>query len=92
MDLVKEVGKKMLMGSVNLTNLSMPVKMFEARSYLQKLTDPWVYPEWVPHPRPACNLLVEFRPGALRCRVMLGHRNSSESGERSLLSNDRHGC
>lgn len=45
MDLVKEVGKKMLMGSVNLTNLSMPVKMFEARSYLQKLTDPWVYPE-----------------------------------------------
>lgn len=45
MDLVKEVGKRMLTGSVNLTNLSMPVKMFEARSYLQKLTDPWVYPE-----------------------------------------------
>lgn len=42
-ELLKEVGMQMLTGSVNLTNVSMPVKMFEARSYLQKLT--WVYPE-----------------------------------------------
>ena len=31
------------MGKVNLVNMSMPVKMFEPRSYLQKLADVWVY-------------------------------------------------
>lgn len=43
-DVAKELGRKMLTGSFNLINLSMPVKMFEPRSYLQKLTDVWVYP------------------------------------------------
>mmetsp|Transcript_1426 Transcript_1426/g.4252 ORF Transcript_1426/g.4252 Transcript_1426/m.4252 type:complete len:430 (+) Transcript_1426:162-1451(+) len=40
----KELGRKLLTGSFNLINLSMPVKMFESRSYLQKLADVWVYP------------------------------------------------
>ena len=30
-------------GHVNLVNQSMPVKMFEPRSYLQKLSDVWVH-------------------------------------------------
>lgn len=42
----KELGRKLLTGSFNLINLSMPVKMFESRSYLQKLADVWVYPRW----------------------------------------------
>lgn len=37
------MGKQLLMGKVNLVNMSMPVKMFEPRSYLQKLADVWVY-------------------------------------------------
>ncbi len=56
MDVGKELGRKLLTGSFNLINLSMPVKMFEARSYLQKLADVWVYPRCGPrlpprHPR-----------------------------------------
>lgn len=29
-------------GNLDLLKVSLPVKMFEPRSYLQKLTDPWV--------------------------------------------------
>jgi len=43
-EVAKEAGKKLLTGNFNLINLSMPVKMSEPRSYLQKLTDVWVYP------------------------------------------------
>ena len=32
------------MGHIDLVNFSVPVKMFEPRSYLQKLADVWVYP------------------------------------------------
>ena len=42
-ELVRDMGKQLLMGKVNLVNMSMPVKMFEPRSYLQKLADVWVY-------------------------------------------------
>lgn len=38
MEMVKEMGKKLLMGNPNLMSISMPVKLFEDRSYLQKLT------------------------------------------------------
>ena len=48
----KELGRKLLTGSFNLINLSMPVKMFESRSYLQKLADVWVYPRFLPPPPP----------------------------------------
>lgn len=41
---MKEIGRRLLRGSVNLINVSMPVSIFEPRSYLQKLTDPWVFP------------------------------------------------
>lgn len=34
----------MLTGNIDLVNFSVPVKMFEPRSYLQKLADVWVYP------------------------------------------------
>lgn len=44
LDIAKDVGRKLLTGSLNLINLSMPVRMFEDRSYLQKLADVWVYP------------------------------------------------
>jgi len=46
-DIAKDVGRKLLTGSLNLINLSMPVRMFEDRSYLQKLADVWVYPRYV---------------------------------------------
>ena len=35
------------MGNLNLLSLSMPVRMFEPRSYLQKLADVWVYPAFL---------------------------------------------
>ena len=44
MEVGKELGRKVLTGSFSLINLSVPVKMFEPRSYLQKLADVWVYP------------------------------------------------
>jgi hypothetical protein len=31
-------------GNFDLLRMSLPVKLFEPRSYLQKLTDPWVFP------------------------------------------------
>ena len=41
------MGKKLLSGHLNLVNVSLPVKMFEPRSYLEKLTDNWVYPQYL---------------------------------------------
>jgi hypothetical protein len=35
------------MGNLNLLSVSMPVRMFEPRSYLQKLADVWVYPAFL---------------------------------------------
>ncbi len=35
------------MGNLNLINISLPVKMFEPRSYLQKLADAWLYTSWL---------------------------------------------
>ena len=35
----------MLTGHIDLVNFSVPVKMFEPRSYLEKLADVWVYPK-----------------------------------------------
>lgn len=34
-------------GNPNLMSISMPVKLFEARSYLEKLTDVWVFPSYL---------------------------------------------
>ena len=42
-ELVRDMGKQLLTGNINLVNMSMPVKMFEPRSYLQKLSDVWVH-------------------------------------------------
>ncbi len=46
---VLQMGMKFLTGHINLINMSLPVKMFEPRSYLEKLTDVWVYPELLQH-------------------------------------------
>lgn len=46
-DLVKDLGRALLTGSLNLTAVSLPVKMFEPRSYLQKLTDTWTHPRFL---------------------------------------------
>ena len=40
-----QAGKKLLTGHIDLVNFSVPVKMFEPRSYLEKLADVWVYPD-----------------------------------------------
>ncbi len=42
-ELVRDMGRQLMTGHVNLVNMSMPVKMFEARSYLEKLSDVWVH-------------------------------------------------
>jgi len=42
-----QLGKKLLSGHLNLINVSMPVKLFEPRSYLEKMTDIWVHPEFL---------------------------------------------
>jgi len=41
------MGKRMLMGDMNLINTPFPVTMFEPRSYLEKLADVWVYPKYL---------------------------------------------
>lgn len=60
LDIAKDLGRKLLTGSLNLINLSMPVRMFEDRSYLEKLADVWVYPRWVfvTHLYARCHLLT----------------------------------
>jgi hypothetical protein len=42
-ELIRDMGKQLLTGHINLVNMSMPVKMFESRSYLEKLSDVWVH-------------------------------------------------
>lgn len=42
-ELIGTLSKQLLTGHVNLVNVSMPVKMFEPRSYLEKLSDVWVH-------------------------------------------------
>jgi hypothetical protein len=41
---MKGIGKNLLTGNFDLLKLSLPVAMFEPRSYLEKLADPWVFP------------------------------------------------
>eukprot|EP01026_Neomeris_dumetosa_P054671 TRINITY_DN4924_c0_g1_i5.p2 TRINITY_DN4924_c0_g1~~TRINITY_DN4924_c0_g1_i5.p2 ORF type:complete len:131 (+),score=12.99 TRINITY_DN4924_c0_g1_i5:436-828(+) len=38
---IQTIGKKLMTGQINLLNTSFPVKIFEARSYLQKMADSW---------------------------------------------------
>ena len=42
-DIMKGMGKKLLTGNLDLLKVSLPVKIFEPRSYLQKLCDPLVF-------------------------------------------------
>lgn len=42
-DIMKGIGKKLLTGKLDLLKISFPVKIFEPRSYLQKLCDPLVF-------------------------------------------------
>ena len=42
-----QMGKKLLSGHLNLVNVSLPVRIFEPRSYLEKLTDVWVHPQFM---------------------------------------------
>jgi hypothetical protein len=45
MQWVKSMGRQILAGNLNLVNTSFPVDMFEPRSYLQKVSDTWAYPQ-----------------------------------------------
>ncbi|GBG86444.1 hypothetical protein CBR_g41440 [Chara braunii] len=45
-DWVKTVGMKILEGS-NLTQISLPVRLFEPRSFLERLTDNWSYIDYL---------------------------------------------
>ncbi|GAB4822181.1 hypothetical protein N2152v2_009227 [Parachlorella kessleri] len=46
-EVVKQLGSNLLTGNFDLLKMSLPVKLFEPRSYLQKLADPWVYPRFL---------------------------------------------
>jgi Oxysterol-binding protein len=41
---IKSMGRQLLAGNLNLVNTSFPVRMFEPRSYLEKLADAWAQP------------------------------------------------
>lgn len=47
MEWVKSMSKQLLTGNLNLINTPFPVKIFEPRSYLEKLADVWVYPRYL---------------------------------------------
>ncbi|KDD73543.1 hypothetical protein H632_c2068p0, partial [Helicosporidium sp. ATCC 50920] len=47
MEMMGKIGKNLLKGQLDLLKVSLPVKIFEPRSYLEKLADPWVYPEFL---------------------------------------------
>lgn len=40
---MKTLGKNLLAGNFDLLKISLPVKLFEPRSYLQKLADPFIF-------------------------------------------------
>lgn len=44
---LKSMGRQILQGNLNLVNTSFPVRMFEPRSYLQKMADVWAYPDLI---------------------------------------------
>lgn len=44
-DIMKSLGKKLITGKFDLLKISLPVKIFEPRSYLQKLCDPLAFPD-----------------------------------------------
>lgn len=46
-EVMKGIGKNLLSGNFDILKLSLPVALFEPRSYLEKLTDPWVYPHFL---------------------------------------------
>ena len=46
-ELLKDFGRSLLLGRLDLMALSLPVRMFEPRSYLQKLTDAWTHPRFL---------------------------------------------
>jgi hypothetical protein len=41
-DLMKQIGKNLMQGK-NLTTISLPVSTCEPRSYLQRISDGWIY-------------------------------------------------
>ncbi|GAX74184.1 hypothetical protein CEUSTIGMA_g1633.t1 [Chlamydomonas eustigma] len=44
---ITSMGKRLLLGNINLISTPFPVIMFEPRSYLEKLADVWVYPRFL---------------------------------------------
>ncbi|KAL4423109.1 hypothetical protein ABPG77_004792 [Micractinium sp. CCAP 211/92] len=46
-EVIKSLGRNLITGNLDLLKVSLPVRMFEPRSYLQKLADPWVYPRYL---------------------------------------------
>lgn len=41
--LLKSLGSHILREGVNLTRITLPIRVFEPRSFLQRLTDNWAY-------------------------------------------------
>lgn len=42
-DMLRHLGSHILSQGINLTNISLPVQVFEPRSFLERITDSWAY-------------------------------------------------
>ena len=47
LQVAKSLGRNILVGNFDLLKVSFPVVLFEPRSFLQKLTDPWCFPRFL---------------------------------------------
>lgn len=41
--IAKQIGRNIMMGKLKLMSVTLPVIMFEPRSYLQKIADVWLH-------------------------------------------------
>lgn len=60
-EVVKQLGSNLLTGNFDLLKMSLPIKLFEPRSYLQKLADPWVYPRFLGYAAETVDPIVRMK-------------------------------
>ncbi|GAB4824194.1 hypothetical protein N2152v2_011240 [Parachlorella kessleri] len=77
-DFLKDVGSHLLRDGLNLTKISMPVQLFEPRSWLERMCDNWSYLDLLEcaadqtDPVERLKYLVAFVVGGLRQQVSFG--------------------
>ena len=71
-DLLRQLGSNVLSQGISLTNVSMPVRVFEPRSFLERVTDNWAFFDLLEaaadcsSPADRLKLIVGFVVGGLR--------------------------